>query len=144
MMDIPSRISPQRYRNVLLAESAFWDLEMNIAAGWERTARLLARLVKHSQRKDPPELRHISMEFLKQRLFWSKQRRLQNWGEETRRLFPDLAPFPKGRIHLLPVRNESDRRPKVSVCMAAYNSARYIELQLRSILQQLSPEDEVI
>lgn len=35
-------------------------------------------------------------------------------------------------------------RPKVSVCIAAYQGERYITLQLRSILEQLSPEDEVI
>lgn len=35
-------------------------------------------------------------------------------------------------------------RPKVSVCIAAYQGERYIEVQLRSILEQLSPDDEVI
>lgn len=35
-------------------------------------------------------------------------------------------------------------RPKVSVCIAAYQGERYIALQLRSILSQLSAEDEVI
>ena len=35
-------------------------------------------------------------------------------------------------------------RPKISVCIAAYQGKRYIGLQLRSILAQLSAEDEVI
>ena len=35
-------------------------------------------------------------------------------------------------------------RPKISVCIAAYQADRYIALQLRSILEQLSPDDEVI
>jgi glycosyltransferase involved in cell wall biosynthesis len=35
-------------------------------------------------------------------------------------------------------------KPKVSVCIAAYQGERYIALQLRSILAQLSPDDEVI
>jgi glycosyltransferase involved in cell wall biosynthesis len=35
-------------------------------------------------------------------------------------------------------------RPKVSVCVAAYQGERYIALQLRSILPQLRAEDEVI
>jgi glycosyltransferase involved in cell wall biosynthesis len=35
-------------------------------------------------------------------------------------------------------------RPKISVCIAAYQGERYIALQLRSILEQLSPDDEVI
>src|SRR3546814_11359556 len=32
----------------------------------------------------------------------------------------------------------------ISVCMATYNGARWIEIQLGSILSQLSPEDEVV
>src|SRR3954463_2208062 len=35
-------------------------------------------------------------------------------------------------------------RPKVSVCMAAYQGERYIALQLRSILDQLCDDDEVL
>ncbi|ACZ31581.1 glycosyl transferase family 2 [Xylanimonas cellulosilytica DSM 15894] len=34
--------------------------------------------------------------------------------------------------------------PEISVCMAAYNGARYIGEQLRSILDQLGPDDEVV
>ena len=33
---------------------------------------------------------------------------------------------------------------RVSVCMPTYNGERYIEAQMRSILEQLSPADEVI
>src|SRR3546814_6979697 len=32
----------------------------------------------------------------------------------------------------------------ISVCMGTYNGARWIEIQLGSILSQLSPEDEVV
>lgn len=32
----------------------------------------------------------------------------------------------------------------ISICLATYNGNRYIEAQLRSILEQLSPEDEVL
>lgn len=35
-------------------------------------------------------------------------------------------------------------RPKVSVCVASYQGERYVSLQLRSILEQLSADDEVI
>jgi glycosyltransferase involved in cell wall biosynthesis len=35
-------------------------------------------------------------------------------------------------------------KPKISVCMAAYQGERYIAAQLRSILAQLSEDDEVI
>jgi glycosyltransferase involved in cell wall biosynthesis len=36
------------------------------------------------------------------------------------------------------------KHPKISVCMAAYQGERYIGVQLRSILDQLSEGDEVI
>jgi len=32
----------------------------------------------------------------------------------------------------------------ISICLATYNGSRYVEAQLRSILAQLSPEDEVL
>lgn len=35
-------------------------------------------------------------------------------------------------------------RPKISVCMAAFQGERYITAQLRSVLDQLSEDDEVI
>lgn len=35
-------------------------------------------------------------------------------------------------------------RPRVSVALATYNGAAYIEDQLRSILDQLSPHDEIV
>ena len=38
----------------------------------------------------------------------------------------------------------SGSRPKVSVCIASFQGERYISQQLRSILDQLSAEDEVI
>lgn len=38
----------------------------------------------------------------------------------------------------------TNETPKISVCMAAYQGERYIAAQLRSILDQLSENDEVI
>jgi glycosyltransferase involved in cell wall biosynthesis len=35
-------------------------------------------------------------------------------------------------------------RPKISVCLAAYQGERYIAMQLRSILEQLCPDDEIV
>jgi glycosyltransferase involved in cell wall biosynthesis len=37
-----------------------------------------------------------------------------------------------------------NNRPKISVCMAAFRGEKFIATQLRSILVQLSPDDEVI
>lgn len=36
------------------------------------------------------------------------------------------------------------RLPRVSICIASYNSGHYIDLQLRSVLPQLSADDEVV
>lgn len=35
-------------------------------------------------------------------------------------------------------------RPRVSVCMATYNGTRFLEEQVRSILEQLGPDDELV
>ncbi len=74
MKDMQRRMSPARYRNALLAETAFWDLRMNKAAGWERTLRLALRLVKQWLRKDSAELRRITWQALMRRLFTSRRR----------------------------------------------------------------------
>ncbi|MBS1800290.1 MAG: glycosyltransferase [Acidobacteria bacterium] len=36
------------------------------------------------------------------------------------------------------------RCPRISVCMAAYNGERYIQVQLASILEQLNSDDEIV
>ncbi len=127
------RISPSRHRQMLLAESAFWDAEMNPLAGLERTLRLFLRLWRHRVRRDPAALRATG-EFLALRLFRSRAYRLRLFQESvTRQLgshLPDTA-LPR-------------RQPKISVCMAAYNGAPYIEQQLQSILPQLRAGDEVV
>lgn len=38
----------------------------------------------------------------------------------------------------------NSRMPKISVCMAVYNGEKYINEQVASILDQLSPDDELI
>ncbi len=133
MLDLGNRVSPSRYRNILLAESAFWDRYMNMPAGWERTARLLLRMIRQLEGKDAAELRSITFEFLKRRLFWTRGKRTRAWESETRGLSFNLSTPHSNRV-----------RPKVSVCMAAYNGAPFIEQQLRSILPQLLPGDEII
>jgi glycosyltransferase involved in cell wall biosynthesis len=57
-----------------------------------------------------------------------------------------FAPWQRARQTLWEEKLASrlNSRPKISVCIAAYQGERYIALQLRSILEQLSPDDEVI
>ena len=83
MKDMQKRMSAARYRNALFAETAFWDLRMNRAAGWERTLRLALRMVKQWRRKDPVELRRITWEALKRRLFTSRRKRIAEWMAAT-------------------------------------------------------------
>ncbi len=133
MLNLRTRVSPERYSNILLTESAFWDLEMNTLAGLERTVRLAGRMVKHWRRRDQAELRRLTRQALWRRLFHSRKYRIARWRQATVERFGDAL-----RIHPAPARS------MVSVCMAAYNGERYIEAQLRSILPQLEPGDEVV
>jgi len=133
MKDMQQRMSPGRYRNALFAETAFWDLRMNRAAGWERTLRLALRLVKQWWRKDSTGLRRITWQALMRRLFTSRKRRIQEWMEsEEDRLREARASM----------RNATE--PRISACMAAYNGGAFVEAQLHSILPQLKPRDEVV
>jgi len=133
MKDMQKRMSPERYRNSLFAETAFWDLRMNRAAGWERTLRLALRLVKQWIRKDSAELRRITWQALMRRLFTSRHRRIEEWMAAT-----------AARVQSDGSETRRASEPKVSACMAAYNGSGFVEAQLRSILSQLKPEDEVV
>ena len=133
MKDMQNRMSTARYRNALFAETAFWDLRMNRAAGWERTLRLALRMVKQWRRKDPVELRRITWEALKLRLFTSRRRRIAEWMAATEDRFADA-----------PALVEPASGPRLSACMAAYNGGKFVDAQLESILSQLKPEDEVV
>lgn len=132
MKDMQQRMSPERYSNAMFAETAFWDLRMNRAAGWERTVRLLLRLVKQCWRKDSPELRRVTFRALKRRVFRSRRMRIKEWMHETETR--------TGKAE----RKGASGELKVSACMAAFNGGAYIEGQLQSILSQLEPRDEVV
>jgi glycosyltransferase involved in cell wall biosynthesis len=127
------RVSPERYRTILLAESAFWDMEMSTLAGLERTARLGGRLFKHWLRRDSAELRRLTFQALRLRLLHSRKYRIARWRRATaEKLKHSLDGWAR------------PSRPMVSVCMAAYNGERHIEAQLRSILPQLESGDEIV
>ena len=132
LVEMNRLLSEGRYRRTLLAETALWDLYMNWLAGCERTARLALRMVRHWMRGDRKELRRVTRQSLFLRLFRSKKTRLRRWRESLQHL-PGLAP-----------ERAEKPRPKVSVCMAAYNGARFIEEQIASILPQLAPDDEIV
>lgn len=130
MKDMQRRMSPERYRNALLAETAFWDLRMNRAAGWERTLRLMLRLVKQWLRKDSLDLRRITWQALMQRLFTSRRRRIEEWMQATANRVSAGA-REAGEL-------------TVSACMAAYNGGAFVVAQLESMLSQLKATDQVV
>ncbi|MBS1804013.1 MAG: glycosyltransferase [Acidobacteria bacterium] len=130
MKDMQRRMSVARYQNALWAETAFWDLRMNWLAGWERTLRLMVRMVKHYIRGDSAELRRITWAALMRRLFTSRRKRIKEWMASTDE---------RARTAQQPMRD-----PRLSVCMAAYNGGRFVEAQLQSILPQLGPNDEIV
>ena len=135
MLDKRKRMSISRYRNVLLAESAFWDLSMNRLAGWERTIRLMGRWCKLARDRDTRELGAETARAVKRRLFVSRERRIEEWKRETEIQSPWLREA-AARDH--------STEQRISVCMATYNGERFVREQLVSVLQQLRPEDEVI
>jgi GT2 family glycosyltransferase len=91
LTDLESRVSLTRYRNMRLAESAFWDLEMSALAGLERTWCLAKLAIKHWLFRDSPAHRSVTYEFLKRRLFWTRTKRLAAWRGETLKQFPKLS-----------------------------------------------------
>lgn len=132
MKDMQRRMSPERYRNALLAETAFWDLRMNRAAGWERTLRLMLRLVKQRLRKDSLDLRRITWQALMRRLFTSRRRRIEEWMRATANRVSAGAGVREAR------------ELTVSACMAAYNGGAFVEAQLKSVLSQMKATDQVV
>jgi GT2 family glycosyltransferase len=130
LIEMNRLLSAERYRRTLAAESAFWDLHMNWLAGCERTMRLLLRSVRQRLRKDRADLRRVTLEFLALRLFHSRRFRLARWRAAVAGEASHIATM--------------EQRPRVSVCMAAYNGGRFIQEQLDSIFPQLAADDEVV
>jgi len=90
MLDKPQKMNIRRYHELLMSESAFWDLAMNRLAGVERTARLFARWCKHVLSGDPPAFRKETARALKRRLCCSREARIALWKKELQALRPSL------------------------------------------------------
>ena len=135
MLDMNRRMTPARYENALCAETAFWAMHMNAIAGYERTCMLVGRLVKHVVKKDDPDLRRLTRRFLWRRVFHSRRRRVEDW---RRKMMEQMGDTIRHAAYVPPA------RPKVSVCMAAYNGEHFVQAQLETILPQLDSYDEVI
>jgi hypothetical protein len=79
LSEIQNKMSPSRYQNALAAGSAFFDLELNTAAGLGHTLLLLHLYLKQSLRREDLVVRRITFDAIKVRLFQSKRRRLATW-----------------------------------------------------------------
>lgn len=130
-------LKPDRFRNVLQAESVFCDLYEGHIRGLLLTGRLLGRLWRKQRRGDSPAIRQLTWQVLKQRIFQQKTCRIQNWKIEMEQRMQRSSDTKN-------VQASCVKRPTVSVCMAAYNGEHYIVAQLKSILSQLAVDDEVI
>ncbi len=130
-------LTPERFHNVLRAESAFWDLYGGKVQGLALTARLLCRIWRQKRRGHGPTIRQLTWNELKRRISRPRMRRVLDWMHEMEHLgiFSSAA----GKEP-----DVFEERPGISVCMAAYNGERHIAAQLQSILSQLAATDEVI
>lgn len=79
MLDVKKRVTLERYRNIVQAGCAFWDMELGTLAGLYHTASLVYRLYKHWKRGDDPAIRRITLKMLKKRLLQSRKRRIEDW-----------------------------------------------------------------
>ena len=130
MLDIRHRMSVERYRRSLQAETTFWDLHMSRLARLERTLRLGVRMTRQWRANEDHEVRQITRQSLRSRLFQSRAARLSQWRDSVDGDVPNVT-----RLHGSP-----GKRPKVSVSMAAYNGGRFIEAAQAAGRRRVAPE----
>jgi len=126
-----------RFQEFLQAESAFFDLYKGPLDNLGLTLRLIFRIWKEKKSGGGPASRRAIYSVLKRRLFQGKTKRIAQWRTTIEKhIGANLRDedWPTNPI----------KRPKISVCMSAYNGASFIEEQIRSILPQLDVADELI
>jgi GT2 family glycosyltransferase len=131
LLDYKKRIGAERYRDFLVAESAFCDLCKGPLERALLTARLFARLLRQKARGERVEILHLTLRAALDRMTVFKARRIARWSASVRAKVSGL-------------RAGEPQKQCVSVCIASYNGVRFIEQQLRSILEQLDESDEVV
>ena len=129
-------LSPGRFQNVLWAESAYWDLYGSRTQRLALSGRLMGRVWRQWRRGHNAAIIKLTWKELTRRMLQSRARRISEWKRNMEQRMLSSGRADKDRQY--------SWRPSVSVCLAAYNGARYIEAQLHSILDQLEPTDEVI
>jgi GT2 family glycosyltransferase len=83
-MDYDREMSPQRYKNFMAAESAYVDLYLPPLDRLSQILRLSVRTVRQYRRYQNKIFSRISWEYLLQRLFLTRSRRLERWRQQLR------------------------------------------------------------
>ncbi len=129
-------MGPARFQNYLLAESAYYDMSRGSLAGLVLTGKTLWRFCQLLAKKRGPEIRKLAWAGLLRRLLRSRRARVEEWRRDLGERMPGAEEAWEGR--------NNGERPRISVCMAAFNGSLYIAQQLESILVQLGSDDEVV
>jgi glycosyltransferase involved in cell wall biosynthesis len=128
-------LTPERFHNILRAESAYWDMYGTTVQKLAFEARLLGRMWRQKRRGHSSAITQLTWNELKRRVFHSRAHRVSEWKCEMEQQLSRSGGAGE---------ESPEGLPSISVCMAAYNGDRYIKAQLQSILNQLRAKDEVI
>lgn len=141
MLRKEERMSVERYRNVLLTESAFWDLAMGRAAGLERTYRLLGRWCKQFFRgRNSASFRRETGKALWRRIIESRKSRIGEW-QDAARTQNVVLPSP---VKMLAGDLASKSSPAISVIIVNWNGKHHLEVCLTSLRNQCFADFETI
>lgn len=80
LLNYRERLSTERLRNFLAAESAYVDLYGSPAAGVVYTGQLAARIFNQWRRRETREVRRMTIEALRRRLTTRKDERIAEWN----------------------------------------------------------------
>ena len=78
ILDRASRMSPERYQQMLIDECAFWDRHMGLAARVERVVRLIGRFGKGLLRGEQPAFQAVTRREIQRRMFQARKSRQQD------------------------------------------------------------------
>jgi GT2 family glycosyltransferase len=76
-------MSPERYRNAIAAEGAYWDLYRSRRDNFALTARLFLRAIKQWMVYSNKEFSRITWRQLCRRIFATKPQRLEHWRKQS-------------------------------------------------------------
>jgi GT2 family glycosyltransferase len=107
-------VTTDRFRNLLQAESAFYDLYDNPLRRIVFAGRLLGRIWRQWKRRDNPAIRKLTWKTLMTRLVHSRSRRIKDWQQAMGQRMScsvDTSPRPIA----------AEEHQSISVCMATFN-----------------------